>query len=275
MPALDEAKLEEFMGKMVGDMSAAAAGSLILLGDRLGLYRAIDKHGPVSPKELADKTKTSERYVREWLSAQASMGYVTFDSVTGKFALTPEQAAVFADPDNIHYIPGGFYGIASMYMGEPKIEEAYHTGKGIPWGDHHEYLFSGAEKFFAPMYRTFLVQEWIPSLEGVKAKLEAGGKVADVGCGHGISTLLMAKAFPKSSSTGFDFHDASVGRARKIAAEAGVKNIEYKVATAQNFPGENFDLITFFDCLHDMGDPVGAARQVHKALAPEGAWMVV
>ena len=272
---VDSAKLEKFLGKMIGDMGAAASASLVLLGDKLGLYKALAAGGPLGSGELAERTGTSERYVREWLAAQAAAGYVQHDSATGKFAMTAEQAAVFADEDNPAFLAGGFYGIASMFLDEPKITNAFRTGEGVAWGEHSECLFCGTEKFFRPGYLANLTSEWIPALDGVEEKLQRGAKVADVGCGHGVSTIVMAEAFPNSRFIGFDFHEPSVARATELAKESGVDNVSFEVAAAKDYPGHDYDLVACFDCLHDMGDPVGASAHVLQSLGAGGTWMIV
>lgn len=272
---VDEAKLEAFLGKMVSDMGAAAVAPLIIVGDKLGLYKALASDGPLSTEELADRTGTTERYVREWCAAQAGSGYIDYDAETQRFSMSPEQQAVFADDDSPASMTGGYYALASMFIDEPKITRIFETGEGLAWGDHNECLFCGTEKFFRPGYAASLVAEWLPALEGVTDKLEQGGSVADVGCGHGSSTLVMAKAFPKSTFVGFDFHDASVKRANDLARESGLDNVRFEVATAKNFPGSDYDLVAFFDCLHDMGDPVGAAAHTLQSLKPDGTMMLV
>jgi SAM-dependent methyltransferase len=272
---INENRMHDLLGKMVSDMGAAAIGPLVILGDRLGLYRALAKDGPLTSQMLAEKTGTTERYVREWCAAQAGSGYIEFDPDTNMFSMSPEQQAVFADPDSPTCMTGGFYAIGSMYVDEPKIAHAFQSGEGVSWGDHSDCLFCGTEKFFRPGYRASLVSEWLPSLNGVIEKLETGAKVADVGCGHGASTLVMAQAFPKSKFIGFDFHEPSVKRANELAAEAGLTNVRFDVAAAKNFPGTDYDLIAFFDCLHDMGDPVGAASHTLRALRPDGTMMLV
>ncbi|REK12423.1 MAG: class I SAM-dependent methyltransferase [Planctomycetota bacterium] len=273
--ALDEAKLHELVIKMVGDMGAAAIAPLVVVGDRLGLYRALADNGPLSAAALADHTDTTERYVREWCAAQASSGYIGYDAKNDTFDMTPEQQAVFSNPDSPTYMIGGFYAICSMCIDEPKVTHVFRSGEGLPWGDHHECLFCGTEKFFRPGYKSNLVAQWLPALEGVVDKLQKGAKVADVGCGHGASTLVMAEAFPRSTFIGFDFHEASIDRANKLAAEARLSNVRFETATAKHFPGKDYDLIAFFDCLHDMGDPVGAAAHTRQALKPDGTMMLV
>lgn len=272
---LDEAKLQVFMGKMVGDMGAAIGTALVLIGDKLGLYKALAAFGPLTPHQLADRTGTAERYVREWLAAQAASGYVEYHPVTNTFSMTPEQAAVFADEDSPVHACGGFYSIASVIADEPKITQAFRTGQGVAWEDRHPCLFCGTAKFFRPGYRAHLISSWIPALEGVKEKLERGARVADVGCGHGHSTLIMAEAFPKSRFVGFDIHAPSVEEAGHLAKEAGVTNARFEVASAKTYSGDNYDLVAFFDCLHDMGDPAGAAEHVYRSLDRDGTWLIV
>jgi SAM-dependent methyltransferase len=271
----DQAKLDAFLGKMLGDFGAVASGALVLLGDRLGLYKAMKDGAKMTPAQLAEKAGVKERYAREWLSAQAASGYVDYDEGEDKFFLNPEQATVFADEDSPASLVGAFEVAASLYLDEPKVSEAFRTGKGVPWHDHSACLFRGTERFFRPGYNANLVSSWLPALDGVVAKLKEGGRVADVGCGHGASTIVMAKAFPKSHFTGFDYHPASIERAREAAAKAGVSaNTTFEVAHAKVYPG-TFDFVAFFDCLHDMGDPVGAAKHVRETLAPDGVWMIV
>lgn len=272
---VNEAKLHDFLGKMVNEMGAAANGALIVLGDRLGLYKALTQHGPMTSSALAESTGTSERYVREWLSAQAASGYVVYTPETKTFYMTPEQSMVFGNEDSPVLMTGAFYAISSMYHDEPQIAEAFQSGKGITWGNHNGCLFCGTEKFFRPSYRANLVANWIPALEGVEEKLTRGATIADVGCGHGASTLVMAEAFPHSTFIGFDIHDKSIEHASLLAKESGLTNISFEVATAKDFPGKDYDLVTFFDCLHDMGDPVGACAHVVEALDQDGTCMIV
>jgi SAM-dependent methyltransferase len=273
--ALDETKLNDFVGKMVGDMGAAMSAALIVIGDRLGLYRQLSG-GALSAAELAKRTGTSERYVREWLAAQAAAGYVTYDAEAERYALTPEQAMVFANEDSPVFMPGLAEIIAAMWRDEPKVTAAFKSGEGVGWHEHDTCLFRGTERFFRPGYAANLVGAWLPALDGVVEKLKRGAKVADVGCGHGASTLIMAKAFPNSRFIGFDYHAPSIARAAQAASEAGVADrVRFEAASAKAFPGSGYDLVACFDCLHDMGDPVGAARHVREALAADGTWLLV
>jgi 2-polyprenyl-3-methyl-5-hydroxy-6-metoxy-1,4-benzoquinol methylase len=274
--AVDTEKLNALLGKVVGDLGGAASGALVLLGDRLGLFKALADGGPQTPGELAKRTKTNERLVREWLNGMAASGYAAYDAQTTKFSLEPEQAMAFADESSPAFMPGGFQAIASMWLDESKVARSFKTGKGVDWGQHHKVLFEGTERFFRPGYNANLIGSWIPALDGVKEKLEKGALVADVGCGHGSSTILMAQAFPKSTFIGFDYHKPSIQAASKRAKAAGVsKNTKFQVAKSTNFPGKGYDFVTFFDCLHDMSDPEGAAKHVRKRLKPEGVWMIV
>lgn len=276
MTAIDQAKLDEFMGRAVGDLGAAVSGVMVYLGDRLGLYKAMAGAGPLTPAALAERTGTDERYVREWLDNQAAGGYVTYDPATRSYELPPEQALALADEDSPAFLPGGFYGIASMRVDAETFVDAFRTGRGVGWHEHDPRLYVGTERFFRPGYKNFLVADWIPALEGVQQKLERGAKVADVGCGHGASTVLMAQAFPRSTFVGYDYHEASVDTARKRAADAGVSDrVRFEVASAKDYPGTGFDLIAYFDCLHDMGDPLGAIVHARRALADDGTVMLV
>lgn len=272
---MNEAKLYELLGKMVTELGAAVAGASVIIGDQLGLYKALAASGPQSSAQLAEQTGTAERYIREWLSTQAASGYVEYDAQTKRFHMTPEQALVFANADSPVIMTGGFYMLQSVYESVPRMAEAFRTGKGVGWGDHCNCLFCGVEKFFGPGYRANLVSGWLPALDGVVARLQAGGKVADVGCGHGISTLVMAQAFPNSHFFGFDYHSASIEQARELAKDAGVNNVTFEVAKAKEYPGRHYDLVTTFDALHDMGDPVGAAAHVRETLNSNGVWMIV
>jgi len=271
---INETELQNLVGKMVGDLGVVVSGALVVLGDRLGLYRALAEFGPADSEELASRTGLDERYVREWLANQAASGYVNYEPNSACFSMSAEQKAVFADPESPVAMTGGFYAAASVYHDEPKVAEAFRTGAGIAWQDHHNCLFCGTEKFFRPGYAANLARNWIPALDGVHAKLEAGVRVADIGCGHGASTLIMAKAFPKSQFTGFDLHPKSIERARQCAHESGLANVTFATASAKEFPGR-YDFVTTFDALHDMGDPVGAAAHTRESLEPDGAWMIV
>lgn len=269
---LDMTKLEPLLGTMVNDIGAAANAALVLTGDKLGLYRALAE-GPLTPAQLAGKTGTHERYVREWLGAQAASGYVSCDAAAGTFWLSPEQEAVFADDDSPVLMTGGFFSLAAVFADEPKLTEAFKSGQGLGWGDRCNCLFCGVERFFRPGYKGHLVSEWLPALDGVVARLERGARVADVGCGHGASTMIMAKAFPNSEFIGYDFHDASIRHARQHAN--GQFNVRFETARAQDYDETDLDLITIFDAFHDMGDPAGAARHARNALKRDGTLMLV
>ncbi len=274
--AAEPSALDLFLGRMLADIGAAMAGATVLIGDRLGLYRAMHGMGPTDAAHLARETGTSERLVAEWLAAQATSGYVTFDPRSGLFSLSPEQAMVFADEDSPVFMAGGYGAVASAWRDEPRIAEGYRSGRGLGWHERDACLFHGTERFFRPGYRHHLVQDWLPALEGVTDRLEAGAQVADVGCGHGASTLIMARAYPKSRFTGFDYHPASVAAAREQAAREGLSDrVAFEVATAQDLPSRGFDLACMFDCLHDMGDPQGAAASLRRAIAADGTLMVV
>ena len=273
---IDEGKLEEFMGRFVGDLGAALTAPLVLIGDKLGLYRAMADGRPVTPRELADRTDCRERYIREWLCQQAASGYVEYDATDGTFTLPPEQAMALADEDSPAFIPGAFQLAAATIKDEPHIAERFRSGDGFGWHEHHEDLFAGTERFFRPGYLANLVESWLPSLDGVVEKLTAGARVADIGCGHGASTILMAEAFPASEFVGSDYHEGSVVAARAAAERRGVADrVRFETASAKDFGGGPFDLVCVFDALHDMGDPVGAASHVREALAAGGTWMVV
>ena len=264
------------MHKAVADMGAVISAPLILLGEKLGLYRAMAGAGPLTAEEVATRAGVAERPVREWLANQAAGGYVSYDAETDTFTLEPEQALALADEDSPVYLVGAYELIGSLYADEDKITEGFRTGKGMGWHEHDHRLFRGTERFFRPGYRAHLVEEWIPALEDVKAKLESGVKVADIGCGHGVSTLLMAEAFPASEFHGFDYHEPSIARARELAKVSDAHDrLSFEVASAKDFPGENYDLVCAFDCLHDMGDPVGAAAHVLETLAEDGTFMLV
>ncbi len=271
---IDQTKLDEFMGRFVGDLGAALSAALVVIGDRLGLYRAMAEEPGVTPEELAERTGTDARYVREWLSNQAAGGYVSYSD--GRFSLTPEQSLALAQEGSPAFVPGAFQLATSLVKDEEKIAAAFETGAGVGWHEHHHDLFQGTERFFRPGYAANLISSWIPALEGVQAKLESGALVADVGCGHGASTILMAEAFPRSEFVGFDYHQESIDHARRVAREAGLDGrVSFEVAPAKGYPGEGYDFVAMFDCLHDMGDPVGAARHVFDTLDPDGAWMIV
>jgi 2-polyprenyl-3-methyl-5-hydroxy-6-metoxy-1,4-benzoquinol methylase len=273
---VDRGKLEAFQGKMIGDMGAAVSAALVLIGDKLGLYRTLTEIGPATPAKLAEAAGAAERYVREWLSAQAAAGYVEYDRKTGEFSMSPEQSMVFADEGGPAFMAGGFEMLAAMFRDEAKVTDVFRTGKGLGWHEHDSCLFRGTERFFRPGYNANLTSAWIPALEGLEARLDRGARVADVGCGHGASTVLMAKAYPNSRFYGFDYHGPSIERARQAAREAGVEDrVEFEVASAKDFNGGAYDMVAIFDALHDMGDPVGAARHIRESLAPDGTWLLV
>jgi 2-polyprenyl-3-methyl-5-hydroxy-6-metoxy-1,4-benzoquinol methylase len=273
---VDQTKLNEFLGQFVQELGAAMNVALVVLGDRLGLYKAMAGAGPMTSEELAKKTNTAERYVREWLSAQAAGGYVTYDPTTQRFTLPDERAFALAMEDSPAYMPGAFQLVTAVLKDQPIIEEAFRTGAGVGWHEHDAGLFEGTERFFRPNYAANLVSSWIPALDGTEQKLKSGGRVADVGCGHGASTILMALAYPNSEFFGFDYHRPSIEHARKAAARAGVDDrVTFEVHTSKGYPGLGYDLVTFFDCLHDMGDPAGAAGHVIQTLRSDGAWMIV
>jgi SAM-dependent methyltransferase len=273
---LDSNKLDAFLNKAVGDVGAALSSILVVIGDRLGLWKAMARSGPVTAGELAKRTETSERYLREWLDAQASAGYVTYDPNARTYELLPEQATVLADESSPAFFPGLFEVVAACWAGTDKMTTNFRTGKGLEWGHQHPCLFQGTERFFRSSYIGNLMQSWIPALDGVEAKLRAGARVADVGCGVGASTILMAKAFPASRFWGFDYHEGSIDLARKRAEAAGVADrVTFEVASCTNYPGKGYDLVAHFDCLHDMQDPKGAARHVRETIAPDGTWMIV
>jgi SAM-dependent methyltransferase len=275
MMTVDEQKLEAFVGQAIGDLGAAVSACLIHIGDKLGLYKAMAGAGPLTPGELASQTATAEPYVREWLNNQAAGGYVSYDAATGRYELPPEQAACLADEDSPTFVAGGFETVASAFSDEPKITDAFRTGAGVGWHERDARLFRGTERLFRPGYQANLVGSWLTALDGVTGKLAAGATVADVGCGHGVSTITMATAFPASHFVGFDYHDASIVVARKAAAAAGVADrVSFEVAGAKEYPG-TFDLVCLFDCLHDMGDPVGAARHIRQSLGPDGTVLLV
>ncbi|MFI5325484.1 MAG: class I SAM-dependent methyltransferase [Candidatus Rokuibacteriota bacterium] len=270
--AIDQEKLNALLGRAVVDIGANFHAALVITGDKLGLFRAMRELGPTTPADLAKRTNTHERYIREWLSTMAAGGYVTYESATEEFSLSEEQAVALLDAD----LPGAFLLAQSTVKSEPRITDAFRTGKGVGWHEHDPGLFEGTERFFRPGYAVNLVPAWIPALEGVQAKLEKGGRVADVGCGHGASTILMAKAFPGSRFVGFDYHQGSIEVARQVAKREGVADrVTFEVASASNYPGTDYDLVAFFDSLHDMGDPVGIGSHVRKSLGGNGTWLLV
>jgi SAM-dependent methyltransferase len=272
---IDESRVQDFVHKALGDLGAALTSSLVVIGDKLGLYRAMADGTAVTPGDLAARTATNARSVEEWLAAQAAAGYVLYDPTTGRYHLPPEHAVALTDEDSPACVLGGFQGMTAAMRAAGRVADAFRDGKGVGWHEHDPELFCGTERFFRPGYHAHLTTEWIPALEGVEEKLRRGAHAADVGCGHGASTIIMAEAFPRSTFVGFDYHAASVEAARERAARAGIADrVHFEVAAADAFPGR-YDLVTCFDCLHDMGDPVGAARHVHGALAPDGTWLLV
>ena len=275
-PAIDQDRLMSFLFKVVNDFGSSLSMTTALIGDRLGLYRAMRDGGAMDSKELAAKTGTSERYIREWLINQAAGGYVEYDPKTAKFTLPPEQAFALADEDSPVNLCGGFQLMSAMAKADERITHAFKTGEGMGWGEHHHDLFTGTERFFRASYLGHLVNDWIPALEGVKDKLERGAKVADVGCGHGASTIIMAKAFPRSRFHGFDLHAPSIARANEAAREAGLSDrVTFEASDAATWSGGDYDLVCFFDCLHDLGEPTAACRRAYAALRPGGTLMVV
>jgi SAM-dependent methyltransferase len=273
--AIDEARLGEFMNRFVGDLGATMAAGNVVVGDRLGLYKALADE-PLRPQELAERTGTAARYVDEWLRGQAAGGYVVFDAETGRYSLTEEQAFALTDPDGPVFAPGAFQLAVAALRAEPQIAGAFRSGAGVGWHTHDADVFAGCERFFRPGYSAGLISTWLPALDGVEEKLRDGGLVADIGCGHGASTMLMASAYPRSTVIGSDYHADSVAAARKRAAADGLGDrVRFEVASAQTFTGGPFDLVTTFDALHDMGDPLGAARHVREQLADGGTWMIV
>jgi SAM-dependent methyltransferase len=273
---IDGQKLEQFVFRAVDELGATLNAALVVMGDKLGLYRALAGAGGLTPVELARRTGVSERYVREWLNAQAAGGYVVYDPVGGTYTLPPEQTVALTDDQSPAYLPGFFQIALGTVLDSPRITEAARSGEGVGWHEHNHDVFEGCERFFRPGYNASLVPAWLPALDGVVEKLQAGAKVADIGCGHGCSTILMAQAFPSSTFVGTDYHDGSIETARQRAKDAGVADrVRFETAAAAAHPGDGYDLVTMFDCLHDMGDPVGAARQVHRALAPDGTWLIV
>ncbi|MGD9526001.1 MAG: trans-aconitate 2-methyltransferase [Dehalococcoidia bacterium] len=271
---MDHDKLTELIGRIMADAGATGSAGLVVIGNRLGLYRALAE-GPATASEFAQRTGYAERYLQEWLRNQAAGGYVSHDATTGRFSLDDEQAYCLADPNGPNF-SAAFQLQLGYLRAEPQLTEAFRTGEGIGWHEHHEDVHAGCDAFYRPGYVAELVPTWIPALDGVDAKLTAGARVADLGCGFGSSSVLMARAYPQSRIVGTDYHPESIEAARKKAAEAGVGDrVTFEVATAQTFPGSGYDLVTMFDALHDMGDPVGAARRVREALAPDGTWLLV
>jgi ubiquinone/menaquinone biosynthesis C-methylase UbiE len=273
---VDADKINAFIGQVLVDLGGAASVALVRMGDALGFYRILHASGPMTCLELSKAAKVDERYLREWLSHQAASNYLSYDPNSEKFSLRPEQALVFANEDSPVCLLGGFDLMAAMLDNQSKVQAAFKSGDGVAWGDQAGCLFCAVGRFFRPGYHNHLVATWLPALDGVREKLQRGAKVADVGCGHGWSTVLMAKAFPKSQFIGFDFHPGSIADARAHADRHGVNgNARFEVSLAKDFPGNEFDLVTCFDCLHDMGDPAGAAAHIHRSLKPDGTWMVV
>ncbi len=273
---VDGEKLMQFVFRAVDEVGATLNAALVVMGDKLGLYRALAGAGGLSPAELAQRTGTAERYVREWLNAQAAGGYVEYDPDSGRYALAPEQAVALTDADSPAYLPGFFQIALGSVIDSPLITEKARTGEGFGWHEHVQDVHEGCERFFRPGYNAHLIAEWLPALDGVIEKLERGALVADIGCGHGASTILMAQAFPNSTFVGSDYHDGSIGTARERAREAGVADrVSFEASPAAASGGSGYDLVTMFDCLHDMGDPVGAARHVRSTLKPDGTWMIV
>jgi 2-polyprenyl-3-methyl-5-hydroxy-6-metoxy-1,4-benzoquinol methylase len=276
-PPIDEERLNALLGQAVVEFGATVNAALVVIGDRLGLYRELAAGGPQTSAELAARTSTSERYVREWLNAQAASGWVDYHADAERYSMSPEQALMFADPSSPAFVGGGFQLALGSADAREHIAEAFATGTGFGWGEHDHDVFEGCQRFFEPGYRANIVQSWIPALDGVHEKLAAGGKVADVGCGHGASSIVIAEGYAKAIVHGTDAHDGSIAEARQLAAEAGVSDrVSFATAPADAIaPGAGYDLVTTFDCLHDMGDPVGAARSIRAALDPNGTWMIV
>ena len=273
---INEDKMNAFLGKVVGDFGASMSSALAYIGTKLGLYEALADSDGLTPAELAQKTNTNERYIREWLVNQASGEYVHYDPASGKYSMLPEQAVALTDESSPFYVGGGFYVVKALINAQPRIADHFKNGGGMLWGEHDPDMFVGTEKFFRPGYTAHLVNSWIPSLTGIESKLESGAKVADVGCGHGASTIIMAKAYPNSTFYGFDNHESSIEYARsKAQAEGVAERVRFDVTSASDIPNEGFDLICFFDCLHDMGDPAGAAKRAFECLAEDGSCMIV
>ena len=273
--AINQDRLNAFLGQVIGELGATVNAGLIVIGDRLGLYRAMADGAPVTSQQLAEKTGTSERYIREWLNAQAAGGFVIYDAATQRYQLPAEQAFALANEDSPAFVAGAFELATATLLSRAEIEAAFKTGKGFGWHEHDTGVATGCERFFRPGYNANLVSSWLPALDGVEAKLRVGANVADVGCGLGASTRLMAQAYPRSKFTGFDYDPESIELARGKAASAGLKNTLFEIVEAAAYPGSGYDLVAMFDCLHDMGDPIGAARHVRQTLAPDGTWMIV
>jgi SAM-dependent methyltransferase len=273
--AIDEGKLNQLVGQILADLGGAASVAMVRMGDALGLYKTLHEKGSMTCEELATAAKVNPRYLREWLSHQAASNYLTYDPGTGKFTLPEEQAMMFAVEDSPVAMMGAFDGIVAWAEQQPKVQAAFQAGGGVAWGDHGPCLFCSTARFFRPGYMHNLVQNWLPALDGVVGKLRDGAKVADVGCGHGWSTVIMAEAFPQTEFIGFDFHPGSIEQARAHARDHNVSNVRFEVGTAKDYPGADLDFVTFFDCLHDMGDPAGAAAHVKQTLKPDGTWMIV
>jgi SAM-dependent methyltransferase len=272
---MNEDRLNELVGQAVGDFGAIVSGALVVIGDRLGLYRVLAAaDGPLTSAEVAERAGCAERYVREWLNGQAAAGYVTYAG-NGEYTLSEEQAIAFTDDSSPACVVGGFQLMLAVTRAVDKITDAFQTGEGVGWHEHHHELFHGTERFFRPGYIANLTSSWIPAMDGVENKLHNGAKVADVGCGHGASTIVLAQAYPKSTFVGYDYHEPSIEAARKAAADAGVTNVSFEVASAKDYPDTGFDLVAIFDALHDMGDPRGAAAHILSTLAPGGSWLLV
>ena len=274
--SIDPKKLEEFAMKAVSDMGSSLSAMMVILGEKLGLYKALQRNGPMTSDALANMTNTSERYMREWLASQAASGYINYDPLDKKFSISPENAMVLAEENSPAYILGGYQILRSIFKDEDKFVKIFQTGEGLRWGEHHHDLFEGTAKFFKPSYMSNLVQSWIPSLEGVEEKLKKGAKVADIGCGYGISTIIMAKAYPNSKFHGFDNHTSSIEKAKEsIGKENTNKNINFSIVSANESIGNDYDLVAFFDCLHDMGDPLGALKFARQSLKNDGTCMII
>jgi SAM-dependent methyltransferase len=272
---IDDKKLQQFLGKMLIDLGAAISVPLVRIGVRLGLYKAMDGSGPMTSAELAGKANISERYAREWLAQNAASGYLSYDPSSRRFELPPEQAMVFANEESPFFLGGGFDAVAAVYQTQPLIEAAFKSGGGVDWSDHAGCLFCAVGAMLRPRYAANIVQNWLPALDGVVSKLERGAKVADIGCGTGQSTFIMAGAFPSSTFVGYDFHPPSIEHATAYARTNGAENVRFEVAKAKDFPARDLDLVTCFDVLHDLGDPVGAATHIHRSLKPDGTWMLM